>query len=67
MYINPTKSLELKEAVLKIKKNPKLRLEMLEQGYAHAQKFSENYIAKTIATLYKKTLNDSSNSHHTHL
>ncbi|MDG1849130.1 MAG: glycosyltransferase family 1 protein [Flavobacteriales bacterium] len=67
LYINPTESSELKEAVLKIKKNPKLRLEMLEQGYAHAQKFSESYIAKTIASLYKRTLNDSSNSHHTHL
>ena len=51
----------------KIKKSPKLRQEMVDQGYAHAQKFSESYIAKTITSLYKRTLNDSSNSHHTYL
>jgi glycosyltransferase involved in cell wall biosynthesis len=67
IYVNPTESKELKEAVLKIKKSPKLRQEMVEQGYAHAQKFSESYIAKTISSLYKRTLNDSSNSHHTYL
>jgi glycosyltransferase involved in cell wall biosynthesis len=67
IYVNPTESKELKEAVLKIKKSPKLRQEMVDQGYAHAQKFSESYIAKTITSLYKRTLNDSSNSHHTYL
>lgn len=67
IYIEPTDEKALKEAIQKIKKNPKLRGEMIAKSHRFVQRFSEPYIAEALSTLYKKTVYDSSNRHYTHL
>ncbi len=67
IYIEPTDEKALKEAIQKIKKNPKLRDEMIAKSHGFVQRFSEPYIAEALSTLYKKTVDDSSNRHYTHL
>ena len=53
IYIDPLNPKDIRDAVLKIQKNPKLRLEMIEKGYAHVQQFSEDSISNKTSTLYK--------------
>ncbi len=54
IYINPLSIKEIKNAILKIQRNPELQKKMKEEGLKYAQKFSDKNIAKNITSVYKK-------------
>ncbi len=55
-YINPTSSEEIADAILKVLNDEKLKLQMRESGYAHAQTMTDKIIAEKTMNLYNKAL-----------
>jgi len=53
IYIDPNSSNQIKEAIIKIKSNQKLRKKMVEKGFEYAQRFTDEKIAKNIMKSYK--------------
>ncbi len=52
MYINPSDSVEIENAIVQILNNPSLKKEMEEKGLTFAQKFNDDVIVKNIYKLY---------------
>lgn len=51
-YINPISTVELKESILEIQKNPELKKEMQEEGIKYAQKFKDDKVANNLMNVY---------------
>jgi glycosyltransferase involved in cell wall biosynthesis len=52
-YIDPLDILEMKSAILKILSDDKLKSKMEEDGYAHAQSFTDDKIANNLMSVYQ--------------
>jgi len=51
-YINPLNSVEIEKAIIEIQEKGHLRKEMIEEGCKHAQRFTDERIAKNIMKIY---------------
>ncbi len=51
-YINPLNSLEIENAIIEIQQKDSLQKEMIEEGFKHAQRFTDEKIAKNIMKIY---------------
>jgi glycosyltransferase involved in cell wall biosynthesis len=56
MYVDPDDTDEMIHAILLVLEDEKLRTEMQERGYDHAQNFKEEIIADNLMEVYKKVL-----------
>ena len=52
IYIDPNSSKQIKDAIIKIKEDKKLRKNMVEKGFEYAQKFTDEKVAKNIMNSY---------------
>lgn len=53
-YVNPSNSNEIATAIQKIRTNVDLQGTMVEQGYAHAQRFTSFTVTKEVEALYRR-------------
>ncbi len=51
-YINPLSPSEMKEAIIKIQNSESTKNEMIEKGFEHAKKFTNDKIAKNLIEVY---------------
>ncbi len=56
LYVNPDDSIALAEAVNRVVKDEKLRLNMIENGLAYAQRFNADVVTAQIMDCYLKTI-----------
>jgi glycosyltransferase involved in cell wall biosynthesis len=56
LYVDPDDKNELIHAIRLVLENEKLRTEMQEKGYEHAQKFKQEIIADNLMEVYRKVL-----------
>jgi glycosyltransferase involved in cell wall biosynthesis len=56
LYVDPDDKDELIHAIRLVLENEKLRTEMQEKGYEHAQKFRQEIIADNLMEVYRKVL-----------
>lgn len=59
IYVEPDDDKGLAEALKKVLDNPELRAEMIDKGYAHAGKFTDDSLAERIMEIYKSVLSTS--------
>ena len=52
IYIDPLSSEQIKEAIIEVKGNKKLRKNMIEKGFDYAQKFTDEKVAENIMNAY---------------
>ena len=53
-YVNPDRSEEIAEGMLRINEDDVLRLEMIRKGWEHAQRFTLEKCTRTVMDVYKK-------------
>ena len=53
LYINPNSAEEIADALLKVLSDEKLKMQMIETGYAHAQSMTGKIIAEKMMNVYK--------------
>ncbi len=54
LYVNPYDIDEIQHGIKKVLEDSKLRTRMIKDGYAHAQNFNEDVIAKKMMDVYKE-------------
>jgi glycosyltransferase involved in cell wall biosynthesis len=53
VYINPYSETELTKAIIKVQSDDNFRKNMIEQGYIHAQNFTDDKVAHNLIEIYK--------------